>query len=292
MPAGLQTVRDDARAGTASGDLYHGSSAFPPPRHGLFSRAREDKSTPPFFLLMLLLLLTAEPFFLSFARGVLILCRWPRPDEALVTFATPALARQAVSARNNRSTVLLVELLSRTREEKRINYRRGKEAKVQTPASCSRESRLGAGGNEESRAVSGFTSPTCSFLPALPRPPASDAPPQQAFKTLVVSWRMFSQSDGTWAKLLKNMHELKRLLPKRLKTPIEVELARPGRPPADASSGSRLILGALGIRRPKPKTSDATAAARKSASSKGGIRGRGAKHAQAPPAESTDSWDM
>ncbi|CAM9708362.1 unnamed protein product [Ectocarpus fasciculatus] len=119
---------------------------------------------------------------------------WPRPDEALVTFATPALARQAVSARNNRDSVLLVELLSQARVEKRTGYRR-------------------------------------------------------------------------------------------------VELARPGRPPADASSGSRLILGALGIRRPKPKAADA-GSTRKSASSKGGVRGRGAKNAQAPPAESTDSWDM
>ncbi|CAM9196153.1 unnamed protein product [Ectocarpus sp. 13 AM-2016] len=119
---------------------------------------------------------------------------WPRPDEALVTFATPALARQAVSARNNRDSVLLVELLSQARLEKRTGYRR-------------------------------------------------------------------------------------------------VELARPGRPPADASSGSRLILGALGIRRPKPKTADA-GSARRSASAKGGVRGRGAKNAQAPPAESTDSWDM
>ncbi|CAM9862673.1 unnamed protein product [Pylaiella littoralis] len=119
---------------------------------------------------------------------------WPRPDEALVTFATPALARQAVSAINNRSTVLVVELLSQTRVDKRAGFRR-------------------------------------------------------------------------------------------------VALARPGRPPADVSSGSRLILGALGIRRSKPKTSDA-AQTRKSANSKGGVRGRGAKNVQAPPAESTDSWDM
>lgn len=58
--------------------------------------------------------------------GVVVLYRWPRPDEALVTFATPALARQAVSTRNNRSTVLVVELLSQTRPEKRAGYRRGK----------------------------------------------------------------------------------------------------------------------------------------------------------------------
>ncbi|CBN78024.1 expressed unknown protein [Ectocarpus siliculosus] len=50
---------------------------------------------------------------------------WPRPDEALVTFATPALARQAVSARNNRDSVLFVELLSQARVEKRTGYRRG-----------------------------------------------------------------------------------------------------------------------------------------------------------------------
>lgn len=74
---------------------------------------------------------------------------------------------------------------------------------------------------------------------------------------------------------------------------VQVELARPGRPPADVSSGSRLILGALGIRRPKPKTSDVAQARNKSANSnKGGVRGRGAKDVQAPPAESTDSWDM
>ncbi|CAM9155811.1 unnamed protein product [Scytosiphon promiscuus] len=133
-----------------------------------------------------------DPMLQSFvALGGLVV--WPRPDEALVTFATPALARQAVSARNNRSSVLLVELLSQTRGEKRAAYRR-------------------------------------------------------------------------------------------------VELARPGRPPADVSSGSRLILGALGIRRAKPKPSGAAATTRKT--STGGVRGRGAKNAQAPPAESTDSWDM
>lgn len=66
-----------------------------------------------------------------FARGVVVvLYRWPRPDEALVTFATPALARQAVSARNNRSTVLVVELLSQTRAEKRAGYRRGEAKRV------------------------------------------------------------------------------------------------------------------------------------------------------------------
>ena len=66
--------------------------------------------------------------------------RWPRPDEALVTFATPALARQAVSARTNRSTVLVVELLSQTREEKRMGYRRGTSM-----CSSSRARMLGGG---------------------------------------------------------------------------------------------------------------------------------------------------
>lgn len=64
-------------------------------------------------------------FVSCFALGTFV-CRWPRPDEALVTFATPALARQAVSARNNRDSVLLVELLSQARVAKRTGYRRGK----------------------------------------------------------------------------------------------------------------------------------------------------------------------
>eukprot|EP00904_Undaria_pinnatifida_P007472 jgi/Undpi1/3855/HiC_scaffold_16.g07224.m1 len=132
--------------------------------------------------------LMLQPFV---ALGGLVV--WPRPDEALVTFATPALARQAVSNRHTRSSVLLVEALSEAREEKRRGYRR-------------------------------------------------------------------------------------------------VELARPGRPPADASSASRLISGALGIRRPRAKPS--TTPARKGTASNGGVRGRGAKTALAQPAESTDSWDM
>ena len=72
-----------------------------------------------------------------------------------------------------------------------------------------------------------------------------------------------------------------------------VELARPGRPPADASSASRLISGALGIRGPRAKPSATTT--RKGAasgSSKGGVRGRGASTALVQPTESTDSWDM
>lgn len=135
--------------------------------------------------------LMLQPFVLL---GGLVV--WPRPDEALVTFATPALARQAVSNRHNRSSVLLVEALSEAREEKRRGYRR-------------------------------------------------------------------------------------------------VELARPGRPPADASSASRLISGALGIRRPRAKPSATpTRKGAASGSSKGGVRGRGASTAVAQPAESTDSWDM
>lgn len=64
-----------------------------------------------------------RPFVAQHGRG--LANRWPRPDEALVTFATPALARQAVSNRHNRSSVLLVEALSEAREEKRRGYRRG-----------------------------------------------------------------------------------------------------------------------------------------------------------------------
>lgn len=76
-----------------------------------------------------------------------------------------------------------------------------------------------------------------------------------------------------------------------------VELARPGRPPADVSSASRITLAALGIRKPREKKAGTPTSARKglkaaaTASGKsGGVRGRGARPQE--PAESTDSWDM
>ncbi|CAN0057445.1 unnamed protein product, partial [Sphacelaria rigidula] len=72
-----------------------------------------------------------------------------------------------------------------------------------------------------------------------------------------------------------------------------VNLARPGRPPADASSASRLISGALGIRKPREKREVTPTAARKvlGASAKTSI-GRDRRVVSKEPAESTDSWDM
>lgn len=196
-----------------------------------------------------------------------------------MTFATPALARQAVSARNNRSTVLLVELLSRTREEKRMGYRRGEEASATRSHALSKNAGWGQERERATARVSQHLS-FCCCVPVLRLTPATSLS--------FASWRIFGRT-GRDCQNLK--FALTELTAHERSTTNAVELARPGRPPADASSGSRLILGALGIRRPKPKTSDATAT-RKSANSKGGVRGRGAKQAQAPPAETTDSWDM
>lgn len=63
--------------------------------------------------------------------------RWPRPDEALATFSTPALARQAVSARANRSTVLVVKLLSDVPIEKRKLYQKSEQGVFIDPCSLS-----------------------------------------------------------------------------------------------------------------------------------------------------------
>lgn len=145
-------------------------------RQGISQGHRRAESEPALFPSVVLLLTKNGRYPLSLLRTRRSnLFRWPRPDEALVTFATPALARQAVSARTNRSTVLLVELLSRTREEKRMGYRRGEEASA---TACSRSRKVSRGSGNEKNGSSGRVSPV-PFAAVCSAPSFALSPPPQ-----------------------------------------------------------------------------------------------------------------